>query len=336
MEIATSQLPKAVRLALIGAATAFAWIVLSLALGLGASHANADDSDRNGLLGGALGAVTSLVDDTASTVTSTVSTVTTGVKNTVNTVVSVAPAPVQQPVSQVVQTVGTVVNTVTQPVTEVVSGGVVSGITEPVVGIVAEVPVVGGIVSGIGLDDAVTDLGKTVDDTLGGVVGAVDETGSNIGQPPVDGSTPGGLPPVPGLPGLPALPGLVDGPQAPDAVAPGAAAVIDLTDAWTTVISPAAALRAAWDAASAAVWHADNGSIFSATAPAGHGGVPGSAGGLCPLASSSAGSGGAGPGAWAVAALLPLVAHRAWVRRAGAEDDRVPPAPAGSTDVSPD
>ena len=97
-----------------------------------------------------------------------------------------------------------------------------------------------------------------------------------------------------------------------------------------------AALRTAWSAASVADSSADSGSISSATAPAGSSGVPGSAGGLCPPATSSAGSGGAGPGAWAMAALLPLVAHRAWVRRAGAEDDLVPSAPAGSTDVSPD
>ena len=72
VKIATSQLSRVVRLALVGAAIAFAWVVLSLALGFGASHASADDSDDKGLLGGALGAVTSVVDNTASTVTSTV------------------------------------------------------------------------------------------------------------------------------------------------------------------------------------------------------------------------------------------------------------------------
>ena len=38
----------------------------------------------------------------------------------------------------------------------------------------------------------------------------------------------------------------------------------------------------------------------------------------------------------ALAALLPLFAHRAWVRRAGPKDDDAPPPPASSTDVSPD
>lgn len=48
------------------------------------------------------------------------------------------------------------------------------------------------------------------------------------------------------------------------------------------------------------------------------------------------GPGGAGPGVWALFALLPFAVHRAWVRRAGPEDERAPAAPAGSTDVSPD
>src|SRR5688572_32435541 len=74
VEIATSQLPRIVRLALIGVGTAFAWIVVSLTLGLGLGQAHADEPEGGGLLGGALGAVTSLVDTTATTVTTTVST----------------------------------------------------------------------------------------------------------------------------------------------------------------------------------------------------------------------------------------------------------------------
>lgn len=332
MEIATSrQLPKVVRLALIGTGAAFAWIVLSFVLGLGASNANAAESDDDGLLGGALGAVTSLVDQTASTVTGTVSGVTSGVTGVVNSVVDVAPAPVQQPVSQVVQSVGAVVTAVTQPVSDVVSGGVVSGITQPVVDVVTQVPVVGGIVSGIGLDDAVTDLGETVDDTLGGVVDAVDETGATVGQPPVGAPLPGtpGLPGIPDLPLVPALPGLTDAGQNLAA------------DAFTETVADAAAVTYAKPRSLSAAWSSDGAPavVHSSVAPSailpGTSGVPGNEAGLC-LASSSAGPGGAGPGAWAISALGPLDADRAWTHRAGPEDDHAPLAPVGSTDVSPD
>ncbi len=325
MEIATSQLPRIVRLALIGVATAFAWIVVSLVLGLGQAHA--DEPDDSGALGGALGAVTSLVDTTASTVTSTASTVTTGVTGAVNTVVAATPGPVQQPVSQVAQTVGTVVTTVTQPVAEVVSGGVVSDIATPVVDLVTAVPVVGGLVSDVGLDDAVTDLGGTVDSTLGGLVGAVDETGATIGRQPAAG---------PGLPALPAIPQLPDrlGNSA-DSAAPNAIALLaERTDAAATLFTTTARAVGQWAAASVSD-AATRAAVVVSSAALVAGGLLGSAGGLC-LSIASAGPGGAGPGAWALAALLPLAAHRAWVRRAGPQDEHAPPAPAGSTDVSPD
>jgi hypothetical protein len=326
VEIATSQLPRIVRLALIGVGTAFAWIVVSLVLGLGLGQAHADEADDSGALGGALGAATSLVDTTASTVTGTVSTVTTGAGGAVNTVVAATPAPAQQPVNQVVQTVGTVATTVTRPVTEVASGGVVSHIATPVVDLVTEVPVVGGIVSGTGVDDAVTDLGGTVDETLGGLVEAVDETGATIGQPPATG---------PGIPALPVIPRLTDllGSSA-DASAPTAMALAARTDAAATLFSTTARAFGQWAAASVSE-AATRAVVVVSSAALVAGGLLGSAGALC-LSISSAGSGGAGPGAWALAALLPLAAHRAWVRRRGPEDEHAPPAPAGSTDVSPD
>ena len=328
MEIATSQLPRIVRLALIGVATAFAWIVVSLVLGLGPGQAHADEPDDGGLLGGALGAVTSLVDTTATTVTTTVSTVTTGATGVVDEVVAVAPAPVQQPVSQVVQTVGTVVTGVTRPVSNIVSGGVVGGVTQPVVDLVTEIPIVGGIAKGIGLDDAVTDLGGTVDETLTGVVGAVDETGATIGLPPTDGA--GG---VPGLPGIPAITGDSDLLGLAAAAADGPVAATQ-TDAAPTLFSTTAGSIGRWAAAS--VSHAATAvTVVVSSAALAVSGPLSTAGGLC-LPTSSAGPCGAGPGAWALAALLPLAAHRAWVRRAGPEDEHAPPAPVGSTDVSPD
>lgn len=330
VEIATSQLPRIVRLALIGAATAFAWIVVSLLLGLGLGQAHADETDDGGLLGGALGGVTSVVDTTASTVTETVSSVTTGVPEALDPVVAVAPAPVQQPVNQVVQTVGTAVATVTQPVSDVASGGVVGGIAQPVVDIVTDVPVVGDVVTGVGLDDAVADLGGTVDDALGDLTGAVGETGQTIDEPPA------GV--IPSIPDLPLIPG--SGPSddsATPALGTGLAglALVETTGAFVTQFATAAAIRAAWGAASVALTAVTDGVVFVSSAVLAAGGAFTSSGGLC-LPSASAGPGGAGPGAWALIALVPLAAHRAWVRRAGPEDELAPPAPTGSTDVSPD
>jgi hypothetical protein len=105
VEIASSQsLSRLWRLTLVGVATAFAWIVLSLLVGLGSGQAQADDGDDDGLLG----AVTSVVDKAASTATDTVKKVAGGVEKTVKTVVAVAPEPAQRPVREAVKSVGSV------------------------------------------------------------------------------------------------------------------------------------------------------------------------------------------------------------------------------------
>jgi hypothetical protein len=326
VEIATSQsLSRIWRLALVGAATAFAWMILSLLFGLGSDHARADDADDNSLLG----AVTSVVDQTAGAVTGTVSTVTTGVTEAVNTVVAVAPAPVQAPVRDAVKAVGSVVTTVTQPVSDAVSGGVVGTVTQPVVEVVTQVPIVGDVVSGVGLDDAADDLAGSVDDSLSELVGAVTDTGSAVGLPPSG--------PVPGLPGLPTAPSIPVGGHplpaldvalpadagADDAVASGAAR--DAASALSAFLA-ACEPRSATDAIV----------VRTAVSAADSRGSSTPAGVLCPPSALSSGPGGTGSGAWALVAFGPLVALRAWVRRAGPEDEHAPPAPAGSTDVSPD
>ncbi|WP_228479396.1 hypothetical protein [Microbacterium atlanticum] len=329
MEIATSQLPRIMRLTLIGTATAFAWVVLSLVLGIGQAHAQ---DDEKGLLGGALGGVTAAVDTAAATVTQTVSTVTTGVVSTADTAVASAPPPVQQPVSQVVQNVGAAVAAATQPVADAASGGAVGSIAQPVVDAVKEVPVVGDLVAAVGIDEAVTTVGTTVDETLAGVVGSVSETGATIGEPPVDGVAP--------LPGAPELPALDLSSPAHSSAGDAAPADLDLGAAGVSPLLASAsdaatvALRVAWAAASVTVAGVAD-VLLDSSAALGASGPSSSPGGLC-LPSASAGPGGAGPGAWALVALVPLAAHRAWVRRAGPEDEHAPPAPAGSTDVSPD
>jgi hypothetical protein len=315
VETATPQLRRLVRLALIGLGTAFAWVVIATLLGVNAGQAHADDSRDDGLLG----AVTTLVDRTASGVSGAVSAVATGTTGAVESAVSVAPAAVQQPVREVAKTVGAIVTTVTEPASEVVSGGVVGGITTPVVDVVAGLPVVGAVVPALGLDDAVADLSGTVDGTLGAIVRVVDETGSTVGRPPATDE-----------PADPSVPGQVDD------VCLGSG---DMVPAATAAADgQAQSARGSFSRSSAAasfstgvVAALGDTSVFT-TMPMS--GAP--AGGLCPPAASSTGPGGAGPGAWAFAALLPLAAHRAWVRHAGPEDDNLPAAPVGSTDVSPD
>lgn len=314
MEIADSQLSRICRLALVGVATAFAWIVLSLLVGLGSGHAQAAEGDGDESL---LGAVTAVVDDTASTATTTVSTVTTGVAQVVNSVVAVAPAPVQKPVQQAVAAVGSAVSTAAEPAADAAASGVVATVTKPVVQTVSQVPVVGEVVTAVGLDEAVESLGGTVDDTLGGVTQSVVDAGAELGRPPAG---------TPGLPGIPAIPG---------SSADAAILVPSALDAAVTVSSA----EASGGFPSVAYFRgaiAPAMSTVTSGAPVDAGGPLSPVGGLCPPSAASSGPGGAGSGAWALVALGPLAALRAWGRLAKPEDDRVPTAPPGSTDVSPD
>lgn len=331
MEIATSQsLSRIWRLALIGTFTAFAWIVLSLLAGFGSGNAQADDADDDGLLG----AVTSVVDATTSEVTETVSTVTETVTETVDTVVTVAPSPVQEPVREVVKAVATVVAQAAKPAADTVSGGVVGSVATPVVEVVTQVPIVGEVVAQTGVDDAVTDLGETIDRTLGEVAEAATDAGTDLGLPPAG--------PLPGTPGVPGLPGLPSAPEIPvgghplpalDVAPPTASDGAGGVDAAAVGAASAhSAFLAAHEPRSAAA----GGSMTSSAASVDARGPFAPAGGLCPPSALSSGPGGSGPGAWALVALGPLVALRAWVRRVGPEDEHAPPAPAAPTDVSPD
>ncbi|TQJ30346.1 hypothetical protein [Microbacterium sp. SLBN-146] len=324
MEIATWRgLRVFARLALCGIVAVFAFVALSLLLGPSTAHASDDDGDRPGLLG----AVTNVLDGATDVVGTTVTEVTSVATTTVEKVVAVAPAPVQPPVTAVTE----VVTTVTAPVSDVVSSGVVTTVTEPVVRAVTEIPVVGDVVTGLGADDLIAEVGKTVDTTLETVVDAIDEAGAAVGSPtPTAPLIP--LPPLP-LPSPTHDIGLdIDladlGPavSAASLTSPSAVAAARVW-AWT----PAASLPSLHALAQAAPTASS-----AVTAPAERSGSAPPFSGPCATPTSSLGSGGSGSGAWALAAFLPLVAHRAWVRRAGPKDDDVPASPAPSHDVSPD
>lgn len=338
------------RLALLGLSTAFAWIILSALFGAGASGAHADERDDNKSL---LGAVTKVVDKTAESVTEIVTEVTEPVAKinemAVETVVEIAPKPVQEPVREVVETVDTVVTKVTEPVKKVVASKPVTTITEPVVEIVKKVPVVGTVVSGVGADDAVNDLGETVDDTLDGVGGVVDDVTESVDVPPAAGVVEKPVT-VPDEVVEEAAEALVPAASTPDAaesarVVPTEAAErasVKTADASADEISlftgDAASASPFFSLADAAAFTAATTTTASAasSSPADAPTTYPAAGGLCPPLASSSGPAGAGLGALALVAMWPLAAHRAWVRRAGHSNDDAPPAPAKSTDPSPD
>ncbi|KRA25195.1 hypothetical protein ASD65_12755 [Microbacterium sp. Root61] len=306
-------------LAAAGVFVALGWILLTAALGWGASFAHADDdTDRGGLLG----AVTGLVDDTVSAVTGVatgaVQTATTAVVTpVVQTVTTVVP-----PAAPLVSTVTDTVRAVTAPVRQLVDTGVVSDIVDPVVAVVGAVPVVGKLVTTLGVDNALTDVAGTVDGTLSGVVGTVDGSVGTI------------VPPITGIPGV-VVPGSPSDGTVTAGVPTGVALAIG--NAPTFVGGDAGApghRRDAWWPSTAGVAVT---AVSAATPLGGAAHSSSSPPGLCaPWGGSSTGSGGTGPGAAALLAFGPFVAHRAWVRRRGWTDDDAPTAPTLATDVSPD
>ena len=323
MEATHSTLSRTLRLALAGCFLALAWLTLSLVATSVSAHADDGERDRPGLLG----AVVDVVDTAADSVTGTVDVVGGTVGGVAESAVEVAPAPVAE-----------VAQPVIQPVAEVVTGGAVESITAPVVDLVTEVPVVGTVVTGIGADDAVADLSSTADRSLGAVVETVSDTGESVGLPPVAPAAPD-IDPVTPAPTTPPIAeditngtGTVDVPSSGAESLPVVASLpVGVVSASSSMPSVASAFPAYCDAISPA-------GHTSAVSVVAGGDSPTTsffAGGLC-LPAATSGPGGTGPGVLALAALGPLVAHRAWVRRGRLENHATPPAPLFATDVSPD
>lgn len=350
------------------------WFALSLVFP--ASSASAEERHGSGLLG--------VVGQTVDTATSTVSHVTQHVDSVVGSAVTTVapvvepavapvPAPVREPVAEVVSSANQAVqNTVTQldstvtgvvgTATDLVGGvadsGIVSGVTEPVVDLVTSVPVVGGVVEKVGLDDTVRDVAAGTDEVVSGVVGSPAPVSGVLPTPPtgavdviVDTVRPGG-------PDAPTLPGIGDGvvvplpspvlPTSPINSAPGAGGAVEdpvivRADAASTAASAAptssastlppgisSAAVAAQAAASGGSSPAspDPGTPPSPTAPA----TPQTSAGS---GSVAAGSGGPGTspadsgGSFGIQSLA-LLSPRTVV------NDALPGAPVYDTDVSPD
>ncbi len=235
-------------------------------------------------------------------------------------------SPVVQPVTAAVAPlpIAPVVETVVQAVAEVPAGGLISPIADTAVEVVQAVPVVGGVASAIGVDDAVSSVGTSVDGVLQGTTGAVVGTVADV----VD--TAGGIVTGPAVPPL----------SGPDDALTGTASIAG-SDA---AANPVEMLARAAFLAGATAWLSLTSDLSAAISPSdGASASTWAVAGILSLIRSVVqadsffmGPGGAGPGAWVLVALGLVVAHRAWVRRAGLENDVAPPAPAMTTDVSPD
>ncbi len=195
---------------------------------------------------------------------------------------------------------------------------------------VVSVPVVGGIVSGIGLDDVVTGVVDTVDETLPVIVGTAPSTDSIVPALPGGGTLPGeGLEPSTPAQADPLAAVFVPAPATASAALPAAApSVIDPTAARVE----AAAEAFAATATSSVPGHTSaHGTTPPTEAPAGYGlgdGIPGSS-------SASLSSAAGGPTA---ARLDDRAGSPTFVLlfRSALVDDDLPGAPTFATDVSPD
>ena len=324
MESSDRPLSRAAQLALAGVMIAFAWLLLSVVFGLGAGNAHADDADEDGgVLSSLTGAVSGTVDAVVNTTAGTVTAVAPVLTPVVETVVAVVP-----PAAPVVEVVADTAAAVLEPVHDIASSGAVTGVVTPVVDLVTAVPVVGEVVTALGVDQAATDVAGTVDNAAGGLTGSV----SN--------AVPAILTPGSGGPGTPAglLP--MHDATAADAAATAITPAAAITPAQAKT-DAAALLRAFFATGSAVVTSLDS-TVSAASADAFSaegwtaGGIVHLLRSVLPADSVFTGSGGAGPGAWVLVALVLVVVHRAWVRRNGIENDAAPAAPTFATDVSPD
>jgi len=326
----SQHLSRLSRLLLAAVGVTFAWVLLSLALA--GSQAYADETEG----GSPLGAVGAVVGGTTDVVAGTAGAATDVVGDTAAAAIHIV-APVLAPVVEQVADAAPIVAPVIEvvgagawAVTELTGRGVVAPIVDPTLDLVGGVPVVGSLVSALGLDSAVSTGAATVDGILHqaatGLIGSVSEVitpNDSTGDPGATGT----------VPTSPA------DPRGGAGEAPAPASLV----ATAASVTPFEALTRAAFITGVASWLSFTSEPFASASASAGTFVDGEAAGIFDLLYSVLqvdsvliGPGGAGPGAWVLVALGLVVAHRAWVRRAGLENDAAPPAPVLSTDVSPD
>ncbi|MCK2034953.1 hypothetical protein KZC51_02280 [Microbacterium sp. SSW1-49] len=309
------------------------WSAFTIFTG-GAAHADEGD---DGLLDG----LTSVVDQTVTSIAEPVVTqvVAPVVTQVVAPVVKTAVAPVQQVAPEavktvtetvaavpavgpaaapVVKTVADTAQAVTTPVTDLLTDSPVAQITDPILDVVAGLPVIGDL----GVTEIGRDVVSVVDDAAGLIGGVAAET-----LPPVleglDPTTPGTEP----APNTPATP--TDAP--PVAAATGVSVTIGAGLSSAPATTTASTSGDASAPPSGAALHDD---ASPATLPTD--GAPGGPPGAPASPTSSAGPGGGSSYAHARLSDPGVPPLRAWERAAGASDDALPASPVADTDVSPD
>lgn len=332
-----------------------AWAALTVLTGGSSAHAEEQPKEP-------LDSLTSVVSDTVTAVTKpVVNNVVAPVVNHVATPVVqevvapvvqevVAPvvkhtvAPVQQAAPEVVQTVTETVTQVpvigdtvapvlgtaseiadaaVEPVTDLLGSAPVSEVTAPVLDLVGDLPLLGGIVVDSGAIDLVENVVGVVDDATGLIGGVAEET-----VPPVVEALTPQIPVAPQIPEGSVPAGVItvrDGRAALAASAPAQSASSLTVQDSVLRIAPRATTE-----------HSTTGSSDAApddTAPVPFGAPPGAP---AAPASSSAGSGGVFTSAHARVSEIGAAPLRAWERAVGAADDALPGAPVADTDVSPD
>lgn len=283
----------------------------------------------------------SVVDDAVGALTGSVGTAVDGVTDTAGDLSDASP--LQPIVSPVAGVASSALDTVGDAVEAVGDKGPVSGVVDVVTDVVEHTPIVGEVAEELGVPDAVEQVGGSLDGGVGSVGEIIGESGENI---------------VPAAP-MPVFPGIrpplsSDRPESVSSPAPptpivdvaylqtyerGAAgtATVAASGILQLVQRLMAASTASMGAAMPPTVATDSGDATTiAAATTERGGPFHSPGGVLPGDATAAASGGAGFGAWGLIAFGPLFAYRAWMRRAGPDDDRLPGAPIYDTDSSPD
>jgi hypothetical protein len=305
---------------LLGGVLAATGGILLLGAIFGSPSASADESDSNSsLLGG--------VSSTLGAVDSTVSSVVNAVGDTVDAVTAPVVQAAPPPVRDVVQPVAPVTDAVGDVAQSGLVGQVVAPVAETVDSVVAQVPVVSGLLGHNPVSSITTPVTGTVDDTVSGTVGTVtgvvsgiaDRVGVGPTEPPATGADDPSAASV--------APWLVPNSDAPGDVADA----VTQTFARTTISESRGHSSVAADMASAL--GSSPGDPTGAPDPGGPDASPPANG----VGGSSGGAGGAGaPGAVADAgytSVFPPVAAGSSSRSGG---DALPSSPAGDHDVSPD
>lgn len=311
--------------------------------------ANTDDTVTEPVLdmagepvGEIVGGGAAVVDDTVGTLTGTAGSAVDGATDKAGVLLDAAPlqpivTPVADVASSALDTVGDVVESVGEQ-------GPVSGVVGVVTDVVEHTPIVGDVAEELGLPDAVEQVGGSLDGGLGSIGETIGESGDNVApaapipalpvvRPPLSTDRPETGPSL--VPSTSIVDVAVPETQKADAAETASLAASGILQLFQSLYGESPAPIGPGTHTVVTMAEASDASTIPAVA-FDRGGPFDSPGGVLPGDATAAASGGAGFGAWGLIAFGPLFAYRAWMRRAGPDDDRLPGAPIYDTDSSPD